>query len=97
MILWNCGHPKNKLITPEFIEQATGAELHRFTWLDDSDIGSMPGIWNWLPDEYGENDHAKLLHYTLGTPCFHDFANSPMADEWHRERIYADYSQQHGL
>lgn len=97
VILWNCGHPKNKLITPEFIEQATGAELHRFTWLDDSDIGSMPGIWNWLPDEYGENDHAKLLHYTLGTPCFHDFATTPMGNEWHRERIFTDYSAQQGL
>lgn len=97
VILWNCGHPKNRMITPEFIESATGAELHRFTWLDDSDIGELPREWNWLPDEYGANAEAKLLHYTLGTPCFHDFATTPMGDEWHRERIYADYSLQRGL
>ena len=39
VIMWNCSHPKNRVLTPEFVEQATGAQLHRFTWLDDSDIG----------------------------------------------------------
>jgi lipopolysaccharide biosynthesis glycosyltransferase len=97
VILWNCSHPKNRAITPEFIESATGAQLHRFTWLEDSEIGDLPLEWNWLPDEYGANTHAKLLHYTLGTPCFHDFATTPMGDEWHRERIYTDYSSQRGL
>jgi lipopolysaccharide biosynthesis glycosyltransferase len=97
VILWNCAHPKNLVLTPRWIQNATGAQLHRFTWLDDSDIGELPREWNWLPDEYGANPDAKLLHYTLGTPCFHDFALTPMADEWHRERIYTDYSTQRGL
>ena len=97
VILWNCAHEKNKILTPEFIEQATGAQLHRFTWLDDQDIGTLPMEWNWLPDEYGANLDAKLLHYTLGTPCFHDFATTPQGDEWHRERILTDYSTQRGL
>lgn len=97
VILWNCGHPANRALTPEFIETATGAQLHRFTWLHDDDIGELPRIWNWLPDEFGANSDAKLLHYTLGTPSFHDFALTPMADEWHRERIYMDYCQQHDL
>lgn len=97
VILWNCAHSKNQIISPRFIQDATGAQLHRFTWLDDSDIGELPKEWNWLPDEYGANANAKLLHYTLGTPCFHDFALTPMADEWHRERILMDYSTQRGL
>lgn len=97
VILWNCGHPANRVLTPEFIETATGAQLHRFTWLSDELIGELPRAWNWLPDEFGANTDAKLLHYTLGTPSFHDFALTPMADEWHRERIYMDYCQQHDL
>ena len=97
VILWNCGHEKNLELTPEFVQDATGAQLHRFTWLEDNDIGELPKEWNWLPDEYGANPEAKLLHYTLGTPCFHDFALTPMADEWHRERIYMNYSTQRGL
>jgi hypothetical protein len=97
VILWNCGHPANRSVTPEFVMSATGAQVHRFTWLDDSLIGELPKEWNWLPDEYGPNDDAKLLHYTLGTPSFHDFATTPMADEWHRERIYADYCLQRNV
>ena len=97
VILWNCSHVANKVITPEFIEIATGAQLHRFTWLADELIGELPKVWNWLPDEFGANQDAKLLHYTLGTPSFHDFATTPMGDEWHRERIYTDYCLQRNL
>lgn len=94
VVLWNCGHPANRCLTPEFVEGATGAQLHRFTWLDDSLIGELPREWNWLPDEFGPNPDAKLLHWTLGTPCFHEYATAPMAEEWHRERMLANYSLQ---
>ena len=97
VILWNCSHAANKVVTPEFIEIATGAQLHRFSWLADELIGELPNVWNWLPDEFGANQDAKLLHYTLGTPSFHDFATTPMGDEWHRERIYTDYCLQRNL
>jgi lipopolysaccharide biosynthesis glycosyltransferase len=95
VVLWNCGHPANQSVTPGFIEGATGAQLHRFTWLQDEQIGELPIEWNWLPDELGSNADAKLLHYTLGTPCFHEYASSPMASEWHRERMLMDYSDQY--
>ena len=97
VILWNCGHPANAAVTPEFIQNATGAQVHRFTWLTDDLIGELPIEWNWLPDEFGANLDAKLIHHTLGTPCFHDFATAPMAEEWHRERIYVDYCLQRDL
>jgi hypothetical protein len=96
VIIWNCESPANKQLTPEFVQQSTGAELHRFTWIKDEHIGDLPAEWNWLPDEYGPNINADLLHYTLGAPCFHDFATTPMADEWHRERMLADYCLQRG-
>jgi lipopolysaccharide biosynthesis glycosyltransferase len=97
VILWNCGHPANAAVTPEFVQNATGSQVHRFTWLPDDLIGELPIEWNWLPDEFGINLDAKLIHYTLGTPCFHDFATTPMADEWHRERIYVEYCLQQNL
>jgi lipopolysaccharide biosynthesis glycosyltransferase len=96
VILWNCQNPANKKLTPQFIEKATGAELHRFTWISDDRIGALPVEWNWLPDEFGANVNAKLLHYTLGAPCFHEFATTPQADEWHREHMLADYCLQRG-
>lgn len=94
VILWNCNSFPNRRLTPDFVQQSTGSFLHRFTWLDNERIGELPREWNWLPDEYGTNSDAKLLHYTLGTPCFHEFATTPMADEWHREHLLADYCLQ---
>jgi hypothetical protein len=94
VILWNCAHPANGVLTSEFVQQATGAQLHRFTWLADELIGELPKEWNWLPDELGPNPRAKLLHWTLGAPCFHEFADAPMAEEWHRERALTDHSEQ---
>ena len=83
VILWNCAHPKHRVLTPEFIANQTGKYLHRFSWLDDADIGELPPEWNWLAIEYPENKKAKLIHYTLGTPCFKDYKNTEMADIWH--------------
>jgi lipopolysaccharide biosynthesis glycosyltransferase len=94
VILWNCNSHPNRKLTPEFVQKATGAQLHRFTWIEDSRVGELPPEWNWLPDEYGPNLDAKLLHYTLGTPCFHEFATTPQGDEWHREHMLADYCLQ---
>ncbi len=84
LILWNCTHPKHKILTPEFIANQSGKYLHRFTWLDDDDIGELPKEWNWLAIEYPENRKAKLIHYTLGTPCFEDYINTDMADIWYQ-------------
>jgi hypothetical protein len=94
VILWNCNGLSNRQLTPEFVQASTGAFLHRFSWIEDNRIGELPPEWNWLPDEYGDNSDAKLLHYTLGTPCFQEFADTPQANEWHRERILTEYCQQ---
>ncbi len=82
VILWNCAHPKNKDLTPDFVMSKDGKFLHRFSWLDEVDIGEIPKEWNWLTTEYPDNYQAKLLHYTLGTPCFKDYKASDMADLW---------------
>jgi lipopolysaccharide biosynthesis glycosyltransferase len=97
VILWNCNSFPNRQLTPAFVQQATGSELHRFSWLADERIGELPPEWNWLPDEYGINRDAKLLHYTLGTPCFQEFADTPQGDEWHRERILTEYCLQRSI
>jgi lipopolysaccharide biosynthesis glycosyltransferase len=97
VIVWNCSTFPNRKLTPEFVQSQPGSFLHRFSWLDDARIGELPIEWNWLPDEFGPNPDAKLLHYTLGTPSFHEFANTPQAEEWHRERIFTEYCQQNDI
>ncbi len=83
VILWNCGHPAHRILTPERVRDSTGAFLHRFSWLQDDQVGALPAEWNWLAIEYPDNPQAKLVHYTLGTPCFSDYAKTEMAEDWH--------------
>ena len=82
LILWNAGHVANRCLTAEFVDGQSGAFLHRFGWLEDSQIGELPVDWNWLADEYGENRQAKLCHWTTGQPGFYHYRNAPHADEW---------------
>jgi lipopolysaccharide biosynthesis glycosyltransferase len=92
VILFNC--QRNRQLTPEYIQRSDGKTLHRFQWLTDDEIGELPTVWNWLADEFGENNNAKLIHYTLGTPCFDDSSTVPMSDAWHNERLLTNYALQ---
>ena len=83
LILWNCSHEKNKILTPDFISSKNGSFLHRFKWLDDIEIGEIDKEWNWLAIEYPEKDNLKLIHYTLGTPCFKEYQNTSLSSHWH--------------
>lgn len=94
VILWNCANYPNRTLTPTFIERATGAELHRFSWLSDDRIGELPKEWNWLAGEYEDNHQAKLIHYTLGTPSFNEYKDCNMAEVWHKERDLTTHCQQ---
>ena len=82
LVLWNCEHPANKILTPEFMQDKPGSFLHRFSWLDDSQNGELPIEWNWLAIEYPNNPAAKIIHYTLGTPCFKEYSTTSQADIW---------------
>jgi lipopolysaccharide biosynthesis glycosyltransferase len=84
VVIWNCGHPENRCLTPDFVSSKDGAFLHRFSWLKDDDlIGDLPKSWNWLAIEYESNPNASLIHYTLGTPCFSDYRDSLQSEYWH--------------
>ena len=89
MVLWNCGHPKNKALTPELLNTESGKFLHRFSWLDDSDIGNLPLIYNWLVGWYKEpkDGTPKILHYTEGGPWFENYRDCEYADVWKKELI----------
>jgi hypothetical protein len=77
---------KCRELTPEYVNTASPADLHRFRWLEGIDaVGALPLEWNWLVGEYEPNPNAKILHYTLGTPCFADYRRSDHADLWFAE------------
>lgn len=85
VVLWNCGHEANKVLTQEYIQNATPKHLHRFEWLDDNLIGELKLSWNWLAQEYPNSPYVSLIHYTIGTPCFPEYADSDYSKEWHDE------------
>ncbi len=85
-IVWNCAHPSNNAVNPEFIGRADAATLHRFLWLKDKEIGELSVKWNWLVGEYDNpSEDIKVLHWTLGGPYFDDYSNTEFSDEWRKE------------
>lgn len=86
MMLWNCGHRMNRLLTSDYVSEAPGSVLHRFQWLGDEFIGELPPEWNWLVSEYPLSAEAKLVHFTAGAPCFSHYRKCDYASEWHGTR-----------
>lgn len=82
VVLWNCGFWPNRILTPQHVGRATGEYLHRFQWLRDDQIGELDAGWNRLVLEDDIQPDDKLRHFTVGTPCFTEYADSPGADEW---------------
>lgn len=89
VMLINCGHPSNKILTKRFIEESDGATLHRFKWLNDYEIGSIPSEWNHLVGEYDYRDDAKLVHYTLGVPGFEYYVRCDYHESWNESLLSA--------
>lgn len=85
-------------LTPEYVNTASGLELHRFSWLRDyglrdygEDIGALPLEWNVLVGEENQTDRPpKVIHYTNGGPWFRDYSRCPYADEWFAEHRHME-------
>ncbi len=76
-----------KSLTPDYVNTASGLELHQFKWLASEDeIGALPLDWNWLVGEYPHKADAKAVHFTLGGPYFTEFADCDYAPEWRAHR-----------
>jgi hypothetical protein len=88
LVLWNCGHPANRVLTPELANAESGAFLHRFSWLEDALIGALPETWNWLEgwSEKPPLGPPNAIHYTRGGPWFADWQHVDYAALWHLEQ-----------
>lgn len=92
MVLWNCAHPMNRILTTEYVSEAPGSVLHRFSWLPDELVGGISSEWNWLVGEYPLSIEAKLAHFTHGAPCFNHYRKCDYASEWHRTKEDVNFS-----
>lgn len=94
-VVWNCSHEKNQRVTPEFVENASGLELHRFTWLLDSEIGRLDIGWNWLVGDYVDPPaNVKNVHWTIGGPYFNEYSDVDFSSEWFAMNEIVNFCQQ---
>jgi len=87
VVLWNCGHPSNKVVTTDLINnpETTGKYMHRFSWLKDEEIGELDHTWNYLAGVYHDIEKPKLIHYTEGGPWFENYRECEFSDLWKTE------------
>lgn len=85
VILFN--NAKCRALTPEYVNKASGLELHQFKWLaSDELIGALPDRWNHLVGYNPPRKDAALVHFTLGGPYFDEYRGCEYAKEWFAER-----------
>ena len=80
-MLMNC--KKCTTLTPDYVNKASGLELHQFKWLESEDlIGELPLEWNWLVGEYEHKEDVKNVHYTEGGPWFKEYKDCDYSQDW---------------
>lgn len=85
MMIFNCA--KCQTLTPEYVNSASGLELHQFKWLnDDEQIGALPQEWNHLVGYNAYDANAKNVHYTEGGPYFDEYVDCEYNQDWFEAR-----------
>ena len=86
VMLMNCA--KCTALTPDYVNRASGLELHQFKWLEsDAFIGELPRQWNHLVGYDEPRDDASLVHFTTGGPYFNEYRDCEYAREWFAEKL----------
>lgn len=83
MMLFNCGHPANAVLTPTFVEQ--GERLHTIGWLGDDLIGELPREYCHTVFYDAPRADAKIVHYTAGIPIFPETTGCEYTQEYAQE------------
>jgi hypothetical protein len=94
MILFNCGHPGNRILMPEYVEDPKQCRSpHTIDWLAPDLVGDLPREWNHLVGYDAPRADAKLVHFTQGMPIFEETKGSEYAEEWKKEHAKANQTQ----
>ena len=82
-------------LTADYVNTASGLELHRFAWMEEASIGELSLDWNWLVGEYEYNPNARIVHFTIGGPYFAAYRDCDYAAEWFAERDSMQHAEAH--
>jgi hypothetical protein len=87
VMLFNGSHAAVRALTPDVVNSATPAQLHRFEWLADEAVGALDPGWNFLVGEYEPPAQTPFgIHYTNGGPWFAETREVDYAGLWQAER-----------
>lgn len=94
MMVFNCEHPDNLKLTPEYIEK-TNDRLHMISWTES--IGEISSEWNHLVGydkkwDQNTDKNRKLIHYTQGVPAWDETSDCEFSAEWKKELMYMNSS-----
>jgi hypothetical protein len=83
-VVYNASDPLSKEITPELVNKAEPAFLHRFEHFPDDKIGALPIDWNFLAGEYPKYEAGlpANIHHTLGSPMFPGYEQCDYSEVW---------------
>lgn len=76
LMMFNCGHPSNKILNLEYLNNTDSTMLHSISWLPYPEVGEFPQDYNFLVGEYEKIPLG--LHYTIGEPK----PDSDFYNEW---------------
>jgi hypothetical protein len=90
VMAFNCEHPANAALSVDLVNRLPGRDLHRFCWLEDHEIGALPGCWNHLVGSSPRTQaRPSLIHFTSGLPDMPGYENQEYAEDWRALVPYA--------
>jgi len=82
LVIFNCSHASNRILTPSYIEEKDGAHLHRFGWLPDEEIGALPVEWNTMTTLQPKSYITPLARRASRITAIPQYRNAAMSDVW---------------
>jgi hypothetical protein len=86
VMVFDLSHHGNSSLTVSVINGLPGRDLHRFCWLDDSEIGELDPRWNFLVGYSPPIAEPAIVHFTEGLPSMPGYEHCAFSDEWRAER-----------
>lgn len=85
VMLVNAEHAANKRLSLVDVQERRGFDLHQLYWCADSEIGALPGEFNWLVNVEPKPAQPQIAHFTLGGPFTPGWQGAEHDEIWLRE------------
>jgi hypothetical protein len=98
LLLWNCGHPANRQLTPDRVATMDSEERGGFEWLQRSMIGVLPAAWCWREGMSDPKLPPKAIEFGNRKPWVGESEICRYADRWQDEatRIFGSLASSIG-